>query len=106
MKVMLVLGAGFIAAMGNCNFDPSSSFPDFEVPDKKERLQDTSVDINGETYVVRQNRVFYPSGKTALGWAIETDGRVVSCADPTPESCRAALLRSRADENDDSGMGY
>ncbi len=106
MKLAMVLGTALIAGMTQCSTDPSSSLPDYESPSGKERLADTSVEIDGETYVVRQNRVFYPSGRSSLGWAIETDGRVISCGDATPESCRGALARANADSNEDSGMGY
>ncbi len=54
-------------------------------------LEPIQVEIGGKPYEVRRNRDTFPSGRVVIRWAVIKDGQVVSCREPTVESCERAL---------------
>lgn len=111
MRIKILFGAGLalVLAAGSCERDAeailSSGYPGRSFT--TERIDDTQVTIDGETYTVRQNKIIYSDGGTpGLGWAVVTkDGKIISCRTPTPQGCKAALaLDAQGAARDEGGM--
>jgi len=97
--------AGFIVfGLAGCEeeiFSFGSAAPAFV---KTTRLEPTTVDIGGKTYVVRRNLQSY-EGRTSEGWAIVFEGQPYSCSQPNKAACENALTRAEARE-DSMGDDY
>ena len=76
-----------ILLMAGCS---QMEMPPMQTADRV-KLEPIQVEIDGKPYEVRRNQDTFPSGRVEIRWAVVKDGQIVSCREPTVESCKRAL---------------